>query len=265
MSKLPKADTKCKPNKIYGSPYEKDVINWLSQGLHHKKISRLLRTEKNFIAAGVTVKNFKNEYFDKMNVINKVQNAIIKKEVAEMGIRLAGEISNRYISLIEKRKSLSGEVRNRIDRIHEKEKEELDYYELKHKKWEEEVEKIRNEAYEKGFKDIVIPLEPRKPGVNTAVESSLNNFYHTLHLINKYVEQFTIRHDLSRMLEGIAVEVSKLAVEVFLKEIPQEKKEFALVEFRSRVTTNLEDYIQKMVSNVTAEAPSFGVKNGTSK
>jgi hypothetical protein len=257
-------EIKEKPNKISGCPYEKDVLNWLSMGLHHKKISRLLRTEKNFIASAGTVKNFKIQFFEKQNVINKVQNALIKRDVTELGIKLASEISDRYISLIEKRKSLASEIRVRLERIEQKEREDLEYYEKKHEDWVKEVKKRREEAKEKNLPEFTIPIEPHKPGVNTAVESVLNGYYHSLHLINKYVEQFTIRHDLSRMLEGIAVEVSRVAVDVFLKEVPKDKKEYCLVEFRSLVTRSLEDYIQKIVSTVTAEAsPSFGMKNGS--
>jgi len=249
---MTEANTENRKNKIVGSEVEKDVIEWLGAGYYPRKISRLLKKEKRFNVSFKVVKQYKEQFFDKHMITTKVAKKLSETEINDLGIIISDQLSQKYIALIQKRQALGEEIRARITEIQEKEKKEKDAYEANIKIWEANKEALEQEALEEAEGDepkrVVVPHKPQPPDINTSVEFALNSYYKSLHEINKYVEQFTVKYELSKIFENIALEVIKISFDTLIPNIPVDKRESALVDFKLKVTGRIQDLIQKVIS-----------------
>jgi hypothetical protein len=203
-------------NKIVRSPFEKDVLEWIHQGYGHKKISRLLRSSHGYIASPNTVKDYMKTVYRETKAQEQVQTAIVKQEIHELKIEVGQAAQGKFLTLIEKRKKIKEEVQERIDKIKEA---------------------------EKTLPPVCITCGGQT--IKPQIETALKGYWEMIHLMDKYIEGYTFKYDLGRLLESVSVETAKIAFEVFLPLLPTEMREPAAKQFTEGIQGKIGDIIQQ--------------------
>jgi hypothetical protein len=203
-------------NKIVRSPFEKHVLEWIHAGYGHKKISRLLRSEHGYIASPNTVKDYMKTVYRETKAQEQVQTAIVKQEIQELKIEVGQAAQGRFLSLIEKRKKIKEQVQERIDKIKES---------------------------EKTLPPVCITCGGQT--IKPQIEQALKGYWEMVHTLDKYIEGYTFKYELGRLLESVSVETAKIAFEIFLTLLPVDQREVAAKRFTDEIQSRIGEIIQQ--------------------
>ena len=80
--------------------------------------------------------------------------------------------------------------------------------------------------------DRELRKELPKFGIKADLESVLQRYYKDKHEYYKYLESFIAKYEIKTLLEKTAKAIAQAAIEILLKEIPEEKKILALKNFK---------------------------------
>lgn len=207
-------------NKIVRSPHEKSVLEWIHQGFSHKKISRLLKSTHNYTASPNTVKEYIRTVYRETEINEKETVALVKQEVEELKIEVGQASQGRFLALIEKRKRIKEEIEGRIAKIKED---------------EQTLPRIC----------ITCGGQVIKP----QIEQALKGYWETIHTMDKYIEGFTFKYDLARLLESVSVETAKLAFEVFLPLLKPEERQTITKRYTEEIQAKIGDIIQSAMNS----------------
>jgi hypothetical protein len=140
----------------------------------------------------------------------------IQQGPTAVALSLGQTVADNYTGIVEDRKWVRNEIRDRIDKTKEYEK-----------KYGVTCKACNNVLY------------------RPHIEDSLLSYYTEFNRILDSLSRFDSRHDIAKLLESAVVEVSRTSFDLFLKFVPQEQRESLILEYMNSVKTKTEELIRR--------------------
>jgi len=142
--------------------------------------------------------------------------ATIQQGSTAVALSIGQAVADNYTGIVEDRKWVRNEVRERIDKTKEYEK-----------KYGVTCKACNNVLY------------------RPHIEDSLLSYYTEFNRILDSLSRFDSRHDIAKLLESAVVEASRTAFDLFLNHVPQEQREPLILEYMNSVKTKTEELIRR--------------------
>ena len=193
---------------IRGSENEPLVIHYLDKGLGPKAIKRHLFRNHGIKFSAAVITRYRDEYYLDTKKANEVAEQLKKKDVTEV-ILSGGKIKIENPIAVHEGKIFMEQIRQRMQAI--------------------EAEQKRSDR------------------LDSRLESLTNSYYSQLIELFKYIERFIYKYDLKGYVDNICLEVAQYAVNHLLVEVPEEKREECLNNFRLAVMTKMKEHYDKIL------------------